>query len=159
MNLLRIVIFFAGAIIAAVPTVNAAPLAFPDVNDLPVQTNLPDVMTMLDGTMVTTPAQWRARREEMKAILEHYELGHAPPPPGNVSGQDIQSRTVLDGAANFRLVHLKFGPDAKLGFDIAIFTPAKDGPFPTIINPSFFSTPGVGFTNEANAGTASLASP
>ena len=54
---------------------------------------------------------------------------------------------------NFRLVHLKFGPDAKLGFDIAIFMPAKDGPFPTIINPSFFSTPGVGFTNEASAVT------
>jgi hypothetical protein len=153
MNLLHIVIFFAGAIIAAVPTVNAAPLAFPDVNDLPVQTNLPDVMTMLDGSKVTTFMQWRARREEMKAILEHYELGHAPPPPGNVSGQDIQDHTVLDGAANFRLVHLKFGPDAKLGFDIAIFTPAKGGSFPTIINPSFFSTPGVDFTNEASNAT------
>ena len=116
-------------------------------------------MTMADGTKVTTPAQWRARREEMKAILEHYELGHAPPPPGNVSGQDLQSRSVLGGAANFRLVHLKFGPQEKLGFDIAIFTPAKGGPFPTIINPSFFSTPGVDFTNEVSAITTSLASP
>jgi hypothetical protein len=43
---------------------------------------------------------------------------------------------------------LKFGPEAKLGFDVAIFTPTKGGPFPTIINPSFFSTPGVGFTNN-----------
>ena len=85
----------------AFSTTNAAPDSFPEVKDLPVQTNLPDVMTMLDGTKVTTPAQWRARREEMKAILEHYELGHAPPPPGNVSGKDIQSRTVLDGAAKF----------------------------------------------------------
>jgi hypothetical protein len=54
---------------------------------------------------------------------------------------------VLGGAANFRLVHLKFGPEEKLGFDIAIFTPAGLGPFPTIINPSFFMTPGVNFTN------------
>ena len=60
-----------------------------------------------------------------------------------MSGQDIQSLTLLDGAVKFRLVHLKFGPGDKLGFDIAIFTPAKGGPFPTIINPSFFSTPGV----------------
>ena len=124
-----------------------APGTFPEVKDLPVQTNLPDVMTMDDGSKVLTAAQWRARCDEMKAILEHYELGHAPPPPGNVSGQDIQSRTVLDGAANFRLVHLKFGPGGNLGFDVAIFTPAKGGPFPTIINPTFFSTPGVGFTN------------
>ncbi len=153
MKLWRAIVFFVVVTMTVIPAIHAATDTFPDVKDLPVQTNLPDVMTMLDGTKVTTSAQWRARREEMKAILEHYELGHAPPPPGNVSGQDIQSRTVLDGAANFRLVHLKFGPDAKLGFDIAIFTPAKDGPFPTIINPSFFSTPGVGFTNEASAGT------
>jgi hypothetical protein len=123
----------------------------PEVKDLPVQKEMPDVMTMDDGTKVATPAQWLARREEMKAILEHYELGHAPPPPGNVSGKDIQTHLVLDGAANFRLVHLKFGPDEKLGFDVAIFTPAKGGPFPTIINPSFFSTPGVNFTNGSAA--------
>ena len=154
MRILRALLLFLAS--TAFSTTNAAPNVFADVKDLPIQTNLPDVMTMDDGSRVATPMQWRARREEMKAILEHYELGHAPPPPGNISGQDIQSRTVLDGAANFRLVHLKFGPDAKLGFDIAILTPAKDGPFPTIINPSFFSTPGVGFTNETSAVTNKL---
>ncbi|MGB7749026.1 MAG: hypothetical protein WBN75_17245, partial [Verrucomicrobiia bacterium] len=121
---------------------------FPEVKDLPVSKEMPDVMTMNDGTKVTTVAQWRARREEMKQILEYYELGHAPSPPGNVTGQDMQSRTVLDGAAKFRLVHLKFGPDGKLGFDVAIFTPTYGGPFPTIINPSFSSTPGVNFSNS-----------
>jgi hypothetical protein len=125
-------------------------IAMPEVKDLPVRTEMPDVFTMNDGSKVKTAAQWRARREEMKAILEHYELGHAPPPPGNVSGEDIQSRFVLGGAAKFRLVHLKFGPQEKLGFDIAIFTPTNAGPFPTIINPSFFSTPGVNFTNSLN---------
>jgi len=134
-----------------VPMTQAAPDPMPEVKDLPVRRELPDVMTMADGTKVATVAQWRARREEMKAVLEHYELGHAPPPPGNVSGQDIQSRTVLDGAAAFRLVHLKFGPDEKLGFDVAIFTPTNGGPFPTIINPSFSSTPGVNFTNNSSA--------
>lgn len=137
-------------------TTSAAPVSFPEVKDLPVQTNLPDVMTMADGTKVTTPAQWCARREEMKAILEHYELGHAPPPPGNVSGTEIQSRLVFDGAVKFRLVHLKFGPGEKLGFDVAIFTPTNGGPFPTIINPSFYSTPGVNFTNGLAAQTVEV---
>ena len=121
--------------------------SFPEVKDLPVRKEMPDPLTMRDGTKVTTAAHWSQRRDEMKAILEHYELGHAPPPPGNVSGADIQSRFVLDGAAKFRLVHLKFGPGEKLGFDIAIFTPPNGGPFPTVINPSFFSTPGVSVTN------------
>jgi len=118
------------------------------VSELPVRPEMPDVMVMSDGTRVTTVKQWRQRREEMKQILEFYELGHAPPPPGNVTGQEIQSRSVLGGAAHFRLVHLKFGPGEMLGFDVGIFIPAKgSGPFPTIINPSFSVTPGVAATN------------
>lgn len=134
------------AALAASP-VPAETISFPEVKDLPVRPELPDVMTMANGSRVTTIEQWHQRREEMKAILEHYGLGHAPPPPGNVQGQVIQSHPVLDGAANFRLVHLKFGPDKQLGFDISVFTPTGEGPFPTIINPSFFMTPGVNFTN------------
>ncbi|MGA3182090.1 MAG: hypothetical protein ABSF38_17270 [Verrucomicrobiota bacterium] len=119
------------------------------VSELPARPEMPDVMVMSDGTKVTTVEQWRRRREEMKQILEFYELGHAPPPPGNVTGQELQSRSVLNGAAGFRLVHLKFGPEEKLGFDVAIFTPANGGgPFPTIINPSFSPTPGVPMTNN-----------
>ena len=139
------------------PGSNQVTGAFPPVNDLPVRKEMPDVMTMDDGTRVKTIEQWRQRRTEMKAILEHYELGHAPPPPGNVTGQDLKSSVLLDGTVKYRLVHLKFGPDEELGFDIAIFTPAQDGPFPTIINPSFFNTPGVAITNTGELPTASEA--
>ena len=107
--------------------VSPAITSFPEVKDLPVRPEMPDVMTMADGTKVTTMEQWRQRREEMKEILEDYELGHAPPPPGNVSGQDLQSYPVLGGAANFRLVHLKFGPQEKIGLDIAISRPSETG--------------------------------
>lgn len=139
--------FFLILIVMVIASAQGAFPPFPAVADLPVQTNMPDVMTMNDGTRVTTPEQWRKRREEMKAILEYYELGHAPPPPGNVTGKDIKSADFLDGKVKYRLVHLKFGPHKKLEMDIAIFTPATGGPFPTIINPSFFMTPGVNFTN------------
>jgi hypothetical protein len=151
MQILRATALFAAitTIAATVSTARASTLSFPEVKDLPVQTNMPDVFTMSDGSKVKTPEQWRRRREEMKEILEHYELGHAPPPPGNVSGHDLRSHPVLGGAARYRLVHLKFGPEEKLGFDIAIFTPSGEGPFPTIINPSFFMTPGVNFSNNA----------
>lgn len=60
----------------SIPPNKAAMGTFPDVNDLPVRKGMPDVMTMNDGTKVTTVEQWRQRREEMKQILEHYELGH-----------------------------------------------------------------------------------
>lgn len=135
---------------------SAAP-PFPEVNDLPVQTNMPNVMIMDDGTRVSTLGQWRERRKEVKAILEHYELGHPPPPPGNVKGKVLQSHDYLNGAVKYRLVHLSFGPQGKLGMDIAIFTPSEGEPFPTIINPSFFMTPGVNFTNTPAARAAAAA--
>jgi hypothetical protein len=84
------------------------------VNDLPVRKEMPDVMTMNDGTKVTTVEQWRQRREEMKKILEYYAVGQMPPPPGNVKGQEIKSELVLDGKVKYRLVRLTFGPERKL---------------------------------------------
>ncbi|HET7625778.1 MAG TPA: hypothetical protein VFM25_10995 [Verrucomicrobiae bacterium] len=141
---------------ASIFAVNAANLQFPEPSDLPVQTNLPDVFTMADGTRVTNVAQWPARREEMKEILEHYELGHAPPPPGNVTGKILQSETLSDGAVKFKLVRLNFGPEKKLGFDIAIFTPANGKSFPTIVNPSFFNTPGVNWTNNPETSNSDI---
>jgi hypothetical protein len=117
------------------------------VADHPELKEMPDPLTMLNGQKVTSLTQWRLRREEMKQILEFYELGHAPPPPGNVTGRDLQSCELPGAAVRFRLVHLQFGPEQSPGFDVAIFTPAGNGPFPTIINPSFFSTPGEPETN------------
>ncbi len=121
---------------------------FRDVQDLPIQTNLPDVMTMDDGAKVTNLEQWQMRREEIKAVLEYYELGHPPPPPGNVKGNVIRAQELLNGTVRYRLVHISFGPHHKLGFDVAVFTPRGSGPFPTIILPSTV-TPGDDLTNHA----------
>jgi len=99
---------------------------------------MPDVLVMDDGQKVATAEQWVERREEMKRILEDYEFGHAPPPPGNVEGHEVESKLLPDGRVLFRLVHLTFGPGEKLGFDICIFTPAQTNSvktlFPTIIH-------------------------
>jgi hypothetical protein len=142
-RLLPLAVCLATALGGSVARAQSPMPAFPEVRDLPDRPDMPDPLTMLNGRKVTTLEQWRARREEMKQVLEFYELGHAPPPPGNVTGHDLQSSDLLDGAVKFRLVHLQFGPQEKCGFDCAVFTPSGTGPFPTIINPSFFSTPGV----------------
>ena len=88
---------FIGVLLAAVgiSSVSAAPRQFAEVDDLPVQTNMPDVMIMDDGTRVTTLAQWRERREEVKAILEHYELGNPPTPPGVPLPVNFGNRSAL----------------------------------------------------------------
>src|SRR5258708_27780154 len=105
----------------------------PGVGELPVRTELPDPMVMNDGARVTTPAQWKARRAEMRRTLQYYAVGVIPPPPGNVKGVEITNEMVLDGAVKYRQVHLTFGPGEKLFLDIGIFTSTQGGPFPAII--------------------------
>lgn len=118
-----------------VPPIRTAMKPLPGVKDLPVRAQMPDVMLMNDGTKVTTPAQWRKRRVEMKRILEYYFAGLAPPPPGNVKGREIKSQILQDGKVKYRLIHLTFGPKEGLSLDIGVFTPLTGGPFPTLIMP------------------------
>ncbi|HVU34852.1 MAG TPA: hypothetical protein VHE61_15570 [Opitutaceae bacterium] len=118
-----------------VPPIPTALGHLPGVGDLPARPDLPDVLTMADGTRVTTPAQWSARRTEMRRILEYYAIGQMPPAPGNVKGRELKSETVLHGTVRYRLIHLTFGPEEKLALDIGVFTPADGGPFPAILYP------------------------
>lgn len=95
------------------------------VKDLPIIEEMPDPLTMNDGTQVTTVEQWKARRQEMIQILEDYTYGHMPPAPGNVKATTVTDSARV-GDADYRMLHLTFGPDEKLGFDLGIFTPASD---------------------------------
>jgi hypothetical protein len=116
-----------------VPEISGPLGKLPGVDELPVRAEMPDVLTLNDGTKVTTVAQWAKRREEMKRILAYYAVGQMPPAPGNVKGRELKTELIADGAVKYRLVHLTFGPDEKLALDIGIFTPASGGPFPAVI--------------------------
>ena len=137
------------------------PTGFPAVDGLPVQTNMPNPLVTADGQTITTPEQWRQHREAVTEIIEHYALGHAPPPPGNVTGHELVSRMLADGQTSYRLVHLSFGPGKALSLDISIFLPAETNgvkaPFPVIVQPSFSAIsdgpPPVPATNAGANGT------
>jgi hypothetical protein len=105
----------------------------PGVNELPLRPEMPEVLTMNDGTKVTTAAQWAKRREEMKKLLEYYAVGQMPPAPGNVRGTVRWTELVAGGTVQYRLVRLAFGPEQKLSLEIGIFTPTTGGRFPAII--------------------------
>jgi len=118
-----------------VPPIQTSLGTLPGIDELPVRVEMPDILTMNDGTKVTTLEQWKQRREEMKRILEYYAVGLAPPPPGNVKGEEVKSQMLLNGKVKYRLVHLTFGPQESLSLDIGIFTPSEGGPFPVLIFP------------------------
>ncbi len=126
-----------------VPPIRTGQEAMPGVDALPTRAALPDPLIADDGQHITTTAQWQERRAELKRILSYYAVGLMPPAPGNVKGRQLKFSRLLDGQVDYRLVHLSFGPDEKLGFDIAIFTPVgRSGPLPTVVFPSFGLTPG-----------------
>ncbi len=60
--------------------------SLPDSASLPTIAKLPDPFTKLDGTRMTTKAEWRCRREEIRKMEEKYVYGTKPPPPQSVSG-------------------------------------------------------------------------
>ncbi|HEY1661146.1 MAG TPA: hypothetical protein VGI03_01895 [Verrucomicrobiae bacterium] len=119
------------------------PQTFPDVTHLPVRAAMPNPLILDNGQTITTARQWEKHREEMKSIIEYYAVGHAPLPPGNVKGDDLEFRMLANGAVIYRRVHLAFGPGEKLGLNISVFIPAAtngfSAPFPTIVQPSFFA--------------------
>jgi hypothetical protein len=48
---------------------------------------LPNPFIFLDGRKVETKSDWECRREEIKHVLQEYELGFKPPKPQTVSGK------------------------------------------------------------------------
>ena len=53
----------------------------PAFSDLPSIPYLPDPFKKADGSRITTRDEWRVRRAEIKAILEHYDVGEKPGKP------------------------------------------------------------------------------
>lgn len=118
-----------------VPPIHGSIAALPGVEELPAHPQVPDVLTFNNGTRITTLAQWKRRRLEIKHTLQYYATGQMPPAPGNVRGEVVHTESVLNGKARYRLIKLTFGPQRKLQLYIGVFTPADSrGPFPAIIS-------------------------
>ena len=60
--------------------------ALPESGTLPTVARLPDPFMKLNGMRMTTRADWRCRRQEIKKQAEKYAYGTKPPKPATVSG-------------------------------------------------------------------------
>ncbi len=112
---------------------------FPSVDELPEVRELPSPFVFLDGTKVKTPKDWERRREEMKAMVFHYQFGHAPalPAPDRIKAEILSETDALDGLAVKRAVRLRFGPGDAVSLSLGIHAPKKGkGPFPMIVHNS-----------------------
>jgi len=107
---------------------------FPSVDKLPKIRQLPNPFKMNDGSRVATIRDWQRRREEILALLLHYEYGHPPPPPDNLKCEVVSSVPALDGKATLRRVVMTMGPEHKLKANAGLYVPSRGtGPFPVLL--------------------------
>jgi cephalosporin-C deacetylase-like acetyl esterase len=124
----------------------------PDYDALPKISDLPDPLRFLDGHLAKTSKDWKARRAEIFALEEKYDLGSFPPKPKLdnvvVTGENNANGTIT------RNVRLEFGPEQKATLRATITIPPGAGPFPVMISPSIG---GGGFGGSGGFGSAALA--
>lgn len=113
------------------------PRTFPTVDKLPQVKELPNPFVFLDGSPVKNRKDWVRRREEMKAMVLHYQFGHAPklPVPAAIKAEILSETDALNGKAVKRSVRLRFGPKRAVSLSVGIHLPKTGkGPFPVIVH-------------------------
>jgi dienelactone hydrolase len=113
----------------------------PDFDALPKINSLPDPLRFLDGHTVKSAADWKARRAELFALEQKYDIGTFPPKP-KLDNVVVVSEDTANGQIT-RNLRLEFGPDKKATLRATITIPAGAGPFPVMISPSI-NAPGAG---------------
>lgn len=95
----------------------------------------PNLLTFADGTPVTDPAQWPARRAEILDILRREEYGYSPAAPASVTGKVVSADTACcSGKAVLERVELTFDTEkGPFTFPIHLFVPKKAQPVPVFV--------------------------
>ncbi len=118
----------------------AAQTDFPPASKLPARPGLPDPLTLLDGSKVTTKDEWvRKRRPELKKLFEHYMYGYFPPKPDNVRFKvERVDRAALGGKATLKEITISFGPPGTPQIHLMLFVPnRRSGPAPVFLGMNF----------------------
>lgn len=101
-----------------------APPVLPGLADLPSVQPLTDPFTWADGSGRSTNfSDWARRRAEIKAEIEHYEIGAKPGRPENITASYADNVLTVNVTVN--------GETLTLTSEIVL--PEGDGPFPAII--------------------------
>lgn len=113
---------------------------FPPFEKLPVQATLPDPLTMLDGTKVTSVDAWQQKRApELRALFQHYMYGVIPASPKNEKFTVVrEDKDYFGGKATLREVDVALGVAGAPTLHLLEVTPNKrTGPAPVFVGLNF----------------------
>ena len=74
----------------------------PNLGSLPSNSRLPDPFRKIDGTRITSKAEWRCRRAEIRELAERYVYGDKPGKPQSVTGTVTSSSITVNVSHNGR---------------------------------------------------------
>jgi len=114
--------------------------SFPEISELPIQSNLPNPLVKLNGERVSSREEWiEKRRPEIKALFEHYMYGAIPPQPGSMKVKSAGDYAdFLDGKATLKLRTLEIGPGAGPRIDLMLVVPnERQRPAPVFLALNF----------------------
>ena len=97
--------------------------SLPDAGSLPTEAKLPDPFKRLDGTRITTVADWQCRRAEIKKLAEKFVYGEKPAKPASVTGTVSSTGITVNVAHNGR----------SSTFSARVELPSGSGPFPAVV--------------------------
>lgn len=103
----------------------------PDFDVLPRVNRLPDPFRFFDGRYVRTAADWQARREEIGALYQQYQLGRFPPRP-KINHVVLLNETRGAGY-RVRNLRLEFGPQNTGTMRVRLIIPDGSGPFRVLV--------------------------
>lgn len=96
----------------------------PSIDYLPTIESLPDPFEWSDGRgRMANFADWRYRRAEIKAEIEHYEIGEKPARPDSITASYADNLLTVNITVNGNTLTLTS----------AVTLPDGDGPFPAVI--------------------------
>jgi|GEM_PF-3577213 len=98
-----------------------------------VKSDLPGLLEFADGRQVRTLEEWRKRRAEIRRLMEQTFMGSFPEKsPRLLEGRTVSETREDDGSLR-RRVRLTFDTPNRISFEICLWIPKGEGPFPVVL--------------------------
>lgn len=111
----------------------------PSPAELPVRSEWPDPLAMLDGRRIASREMWeRERKPELHALFQHYMYGRMPAAPKVKATVRRTDPKALGGKATLKEVSLAYGPEGCPPLELLLVIPNKNSkPVPIFLGLNF----------------------
>jgi len=113
---------------AGAVTSKQAPKEIPTVN-----ADLPPLLRFLDGTPVRTRADWSRRKEEIRRLMCRTFIGTFPKRVPRILRAEVLDEIHKPDGSTRRRIKLTLDTPHKAAFQMWVWTPKGDGPFPLLL--------------------------